>query len=43
VSAIVTGVSPAQTLTVTRSVNGVIKTHPTGAAVSLAYPSRVAL
>lgn len=43
VSAIVTGVSPAQTLTVTRSVNGVVKTHPIGAAVSLAYPSRVAL
>lgn len=43
VSAIVTGVSPAQTLTCTRSVNGVVKTHPIGAAVSLAYPSRVAL
>lgn len=43
VSAIVTGVSPAQTLNVTRSVNGVVKEHPIGAAVSLAYPSIVAL
>jgi hypothetical protein len=43
VSAIVTGVSPAQTLTCTRSVNGVVKEHPIGAAVSLAYPSIVAL
>lgn len=42
VSAISGGASP-QTFTVTRSVNGIIKAHSAGAAVSLAYPSRLAL
>jgi hypothetical protein len=42
VSAITGAVSP-QTFTVTRSVNGVVKAHAAGAAVSLAYPSRLAL
>lgn len=32
-----------QTLTVTRSVNGVVKTHTTGAAVTLAEPTKYAL
>jgi hypothetical protein len=36
------GASP-QTFTVTRSVNGVVKAHASGVAVSLAYPSRAAL
>lgn len=39
----ISGATAAQTLTVTRSVNGVVKAHSTGAAVSLAYPSRLAL
>lgn len=39
----ISGATAAQTLTCTRSVNGVVKAHPIGAAVSLAYPSRVAL
>lgn len=34
----VTGATSPQTLTVTRSVNGVVKSHSTGAAVSLAVP-----
>lgn len=37
-----TGAGPAQTLTVTRSINGVVKTHASGAAVSLADPLRLA-
>jgi hypothetical protein len=40
----ITGAGPAgQVLAVTRSVNGVVKAHSAGAAVSLAYPSRLAL
>jgi hypothetical protein len=39
----ISGAGPGQTFTVTRSVNGVVKAHSTGAAVSLAYPSRLAL
>jgi len=35
----VTGTGPAQTLNVARSVNGVVKTHLTGAAVTLYDPS----
>lgn len=38
----VSGAGPAQTLTVTRSVNGVVKTHDAGAAVSLFQPLRLA-
>lgn len=34
----VTGTGTSQTLTVVRSVNGVVKTHSTGAAVALAEP-----
>ena len=32
------GVSLAQNMTVTRSVNGVVKTHTTGAEIHLAEP-----
>lgn len=39
----VSGVSAAQVFTVTRSVNGVVKTHATGATVELAKPGRYAL
>lgn len=39
----VSGAGAAQTLTLTRSVNGVVKTHSTGAAVSLWRPARYAL
>lgn len=42
VTAISGGASP-QTFTVIRSVNSVVKAHSAAAAVSLAYPSRVAL
>jgi hypothetical protein len=38
-----TGTTTSQTFTVTRSVNGVVKSHSTGDAVSLAVPSYVAL
>jgi hypothetical protein len=39
----VTGTGAAQTFTVTRSVNGVVKTHLTGAEVRLFKPARYAL
>ena len=39
----ITGASSPQTFTVTRSVNGVVKTHAAGAAVTLAAPAIVAL
>jgi len=39
----ISGASSPQTFTVTRSVNGVVKTHSTGAAVSLWRPARYAL
>lgn len=39
----VTGTGPTQTMTVTRSVNGVVKTHAAGEAVSLADPCRYSL
>lgn len=39
----ISGAGPAQNLTMTRSINGVVKTHPTGATISLAYPARLAL
>lgn len=39
----ITGATLSQTLTVTRSVNAVVKAHTTGAAVSLFNPSRFAL
>lgn len=39
----ISGASTPQTFTVTRSVNGVIKTHSTGAAVSLLHPAVLAL
>lgn len=39
----ITGSSSPQTFTVTRSVNGVVKTHATGASVSLADPMYIAL
>ncbi len=39
----ITGTTSPQTFTVTRSVNGVVKSHSTGDAVSLAVPSYVAL
>jgi hypothetical protein len=35
----VSGTAPTQTLTVTRSVNGVVKSHSTGAKVELSEPS----
>lgn len=38
-----TGTTTSQTFTVTRSVNGVVKSHTTGDAVSLAVPSYIAL
>lgn len=39
----VTGTGPNQTMTVTRSVNGVVKTHSAGSAISLASPARYGL
>lgn len=39
----ITGTSSPQTFTVTRSVNGVVKTHTTGAAVRLARPAYLGL
>jgi len=39
----ISGAGPGQTFTVTRSVNGVVKSHLAAAPVSLAYPSRAAL
>lgn len=39
----VSGSGPSQTLTLTRSVNGVVKTHSTGAEVRLADPTVYAL
>lgn len=39
----ITGTTTSQTMTVTRSVNGIVKTHSTGDAVSLAVPSYTAL
>ena len=38
----VSGATAAQTLTVTRSVNGVVTTHTSGAAVDLCHPFRLA-
>lgn len=38
-----TGTTTSQTFTVTRSVNGIVKSHSTGDAVSLAVPSYIAL
>lgn len=38
----VSGAGPAQTLTVTRSVNGVVKSHTSGASVRLFTPLRLA-
>jgi hypothetical protein len=35
--------STKQTLTVVRSVNGVVKTHAAGSVVQLAYPTYLAL
>lgn len=39
----VSGTGTSQTLTVTRSVNGIVKTHTTGAPVALARPAYLAL
>jgi len=39
----VSGTTSPQTFTVTRSANGIVKTHSTGAAVKVAYPMFVAL
>lgn len=39
----ITGASSPQTFTVTRSINGVVKTHLTGAVVHVAYPSRIGM
>ena len=39
----ITGADSPQTFTVTRSVNGVVKPHPVGADVRLAYPMILAL
>jgi hypothetical protein len=39
----ITGTTNAQTFTVTRSVNGVVKTHADGEAINLATPAYVAL
>ncbi|MEU1554306.1 hypothetical protein ABZ517_16505 [Streptomyces scabiei] len=39
----ITGTTTSQTMTVTRSVNGIVKSHTTGDAVSLAVPSYIAL
>lgn len=39
----VTGAGASQTLSVTRSVNGVVKGHDTGALVRLKYPTYIAL
>ncbi len=38
-----TGTTTSQTFTVTRSVNGIVKTHSTGADVRLTHPAYVAL
>lgn len=39
----ITGTGSPQTFTVTRSVNGISKSHPVGAPVALAHPATVAL
>jgi hypothetical protein len=39
----VSGTTSPQVFTVTRSINGVVKTHSTGADVRLAYPTYVSL
>lgn len=39
----VTGTAPTQTLTVTRSANGIVKTHAAGVAVELLRPGRYGL
>jgi len=39
----ISGASSPQTFTVVRSVNGIVKTHASGAAVHVAYPARRAL
>jgi hypothetical protein len=39
----ITGTTLSQTMTVTRSINGVVKTHLTGAPVALFRPSVIAL
>jgi hypothetical protein len=39
----ITGASSPQTFTVTRSINGIVKTHSTGAPVHVAYPSRIGM
>lgn len=39
----VSGAGPTHTFTVTRSVNGIVKSHPTGTAVALADPRRYGL
>lgn len=39
----ISGATTPQTFTVTRSVNGVVKTHPSGSDVRLAHPALVAL
>jgi hypothetical protein len=39
----ISGATTPQTFTVTRSVNGVVKTHPSGSDVRLAHPAIVAL
>ncbi len=39
----ITGGSSPQTFTVTRSINGIVKTHLTGAPVHVAYPSRIGM
>lgn len=36
----ISGASSPQTFTVTRSINGIVKTHSSGAAVHVAYPAR---
>jgi hypothetical protein len=38
-----TGTTTSQTFTVTRSINGVTKSHPSGQAISLASPVYVAM
>jgi hypothetical protein len=39
----VSGAAVPQTLTVTRSINGIVKAHSAGDAVSLAYPAIIAM
>jgi len=39
----ISGASSPQTFTVVRSINGIVKTHSSGAAVHVAYPARRAL